>query len=46
MANSTPIVVLDSILNSFLVKRIKRFDLPTPESPVRGRVSEEKEGSL
>ncbi|CAA6665799.1 unnamed protein product [Spirodela intermedia] len=35
VANSTPIVDLDSRLNSFRVKRDSRFDLPTPESPIR-----------
>ena len=31
--NSTPIVVEDLKLNSFLVKRVNKFDFPTPESP-------------
>ena len=35
VANSTPIVDLDSKLNSFLVNLDRRFDLPTPESPMR-----------
>lgn len=35
VANSTPIVDLDSKLNSFLVNRDSRFDFPTPESPMR-----------
>lgn len=35
VANSTPIVDLESRLNSFLVNRERRFDLPTPESPIR-----------
>lgn len=35
VANSTPIVDFDSKLNSFLVKRERRLDLPTPESPIR-----------
>lgn len=35
VANSTPIVDLDSRLNSFRVNRESRFDLPTPESPMR-----------
>jgi hypothetical protein len=35
VANSTPMVDLDSRQNSFLVKRERRFDLPTPESPMR-----------
>ena len=35
VANSTPIVDLDSRLNSFLVNRDNRLDLPTPESPIR-----------
>ncbi|BAS94895.1 Os05g0516850 [Oryza sativa Japonica Group] len=34
VANSTPMVDLDSRLNSFLVKRERRLDLPTPESPM------------
>ncbi|CAA6672959.1 unnamed protein product [Spirodela intermedia] len=34
VANSTPMVDLDSRLNSLRVKRDKRFDLPTPESPI------------
>ena len=33
VANSTPIVVLDSRENSFLEKRVNRLVLPTPESP-------------
>ena len=35
VANSTPMVDLDSRLNSFLVNLESRFDLPTPESPMR-----------
>lgn len=35
VANSTPIVDLDSRLNSLRVKRDKRLDFPTPESPMR-----------
>lgn len=35
VANSTPIVLLDSRLNSLRVKRPKRLVLPTPESPIR-----------
>lgn len=35
VANSTPMVDLDSKLNSFLVNRDKRLDFPTPESPIR-----------
>ena len=34
MANSTPMVDLESRLNSLRVKRLKRLDLPTPESPM------------
>uniref|UniRef100_A0A2P2P5W8 Uncharacterized protein n=1 Tax=Rhizophora mucronata TaxID=61149 RepID=A0A2P2P5W8_RHIMU len=34
VANSTPMVDLDSRLNSFLVNRDNRFDFPTPESPI------------
>lgn len=33
--NSTPIVVLLSWLNSFLVKRESKLLLPTPDSPMR-----------
>lgn len=39
VANSTPMVDLDSKLNSFLVNRESRFDLPTPESPIRTTVA-------
>ena len=35
VANSTPIVDFDSKLNSFLVNLERRFDFPTPESPIR-----------
>ena len=35
VANSTPIVDFDSRLNSLRVKRDRRLDLPTPESPMR-----------
>ena len=38
VANSTPMVDFDSKLNSFLVNRERRFDLPTPESPMRTTV--------
>ena len=38
VANSTPMVDLDSKLNSFLVNRDSRLDLPTPESPIRTTV--------
>jgi len=34
VANSTPMVLFDSRLNSLRVKRDNRFDLPTPESPI------------
>ena len=34
VANSTPIVLLLSKLNSFLVKRDRRLLFPTPESPI------------
>jgi hypothetical protein len=34
VANSTPMVDLDSRLNSLRVKRESRLDLPTPESPM------------
>lgn len=35
VANSTPMVDLDSKLNSFLVNLASRLDLPTPESPIK-----------
>ena len=35
VANSTPMVVLLSAWNSFLVKRERRLVFPTPESPTR-----------
>ena len=35
VANSTPIVLLLSKLNSFRVKRDNKLDLPTPESPIK-----------
>ena len=35
VANSTPIVLLLSRLNSLRVNRDKRLDFPTPESPMR-----------
>lgn len=35
MANSTPMVLLLSAWKSFFVKRRRRLDLPTPESPIR-----------
>lgn len=41
VANSTPIVDLDSKLNSFLVNRDSRFDFPTPESPIRTTIRNE-----
>uniref|UniRef100_A0A0A9F0A2 Uncharacterized protein n=1 Tax=Arundo donax TaxID=35708 RepID=A0A0A9F0A2_ARUDO len=34
VANSTPMVDLDSRLNSLRVKRDSRLVLPTPESPM------------
>ena len=34
VANSTPIVDLESRWNSFRVNRLSRLDLPTPESPM------------
>ena len=34
VANSTPMVDLDSRQNSLRVKRLSRLDLPTPESPI------------
>lgn len=35
VANSTPMVDLESRLNSFRVNRESRLDFPTPESPMR-----------
>ena len=35
VANSTPMVDLDSRQNSLRVNLLSRFDLPTPESPIR-----------
>ena len=35
VANSTPMVDLDSKLNSFLVNLESKFDFPTPESPIK-----------
>ncbi|BAS75226.1 Os01g0848766 [Oryza sativa Japonica Group] len=35
VANSTPMVDLDSRKNSLRVKRERMLDLPTPESPMR-----------
>ena len=34
VANSTPMVDFESRLNSFRVNRLRRLDLPTPESPI------------
>lgn len=34
VANSTPMVDLESRLNSFRVNRLRRLDFPTPESPI------------
>ena len=34
VANSTPMVDLESRWNSLRVKRLSRLDLPTPESPM------------
>lgn len=34
VANSTPMVLLLSRLNSLRVKRERRLDFPTPESPI------------
>lgn len=39
VANSTPIVDLESRLNSFRVNRLKRLDFPTPESPIRTTIA-------
>lgn len=35
VANSTPMVDLESRLNSLRVNRLSRLDFPTPESPIR-----------
>ena len=49
VANSTPMVDFESRWNSLRVKRLNRFDLPTPESPMMttalGRVSGERVGT-
>ncbi len=47
VANSTPMVDLESRLNSLRVNRLSRFDFPTPESPIRttvyvGRAQQQK----
>jgi len=34
VANSTPMVVFDSMLNSSFVNRFIKLDFPTPESPI------------
>ena len=39
VANSTPMVDLDSRLNSFLVNLESRLLLPTPESPIKTTVT-------
>ena len=44
VANSTPIVLLLSKLNSFRVNRERRFDFPTPLSPMR--TTEDWEGTV
>ena len=44
VANSTPIVDLDSKLNSLRVKRDRRFDFPTPESPINTTVFTKRGG--
>ena len=41
VANSTPMVVLLSMLNSLRVKRDRRLLLPTPESPINTTVERE-----
>ena len=38
VANSTPIVDLESRLNSLRVNLLNRLDFPTPESPIRTTV--------
>ena len=43
VANSTPIVDLESRLNSFRVNRLNRLDLPTPESPIKTTIKGELE---
>lgn len=45
-ANSTPMVVFDSKLNSFLVNLDMIFDLPTPESPTRTSLSWKSDSSF
>lgn len=49
VANSTPMVDLESRLNSLRVNRESRLDLPTPLSPmrttaVRGHISDRERG--
>lgn len=38
VANSTPMVDLESKLNSLRVNLLSRLDFPTPESPIRTTV--------
>lgn len=45
VANSTPMVLLLSRLNSLRVKRESRLLLPTPESPIRTTADEEDTGA-
>ena len=40
VAKSTPMVFFDFILNAFLVNRERRFDFPTPLSPISTTVEE------
>ena len=42
VANSTPMVDLDSKLNSFLVNLESRLLLPTPESPINTTIEEKR----
>ncbi len=46
VANSTPMVDFESRLNSFRVNRLKRFDFPTPESPMRTTLNRKSYSSL
>jgi hypothetical protein len=46
VANSTPIVDLESKLNSLRVNRLSRLDFPTPESPIRTTLKRKSYSSL
>ena len=46
VANSTPMVDLDSKLNSFLVNLESRLLLPTPESPINTTIEEKRKKNV